>query len=125
MSNPIATAQRLEWRAWVFGLWGAAITGGAGSASSALSTMIVDPGDFNLHSGLSKLGEVMLVSFALPAFVSLMKFLSTHPLPDPVPQQVVANVETSMTVTPIDPMQPATTTKTSTPVMAPAPPEVK
>lgn len=123
MSNPIATAQRLDWRGWVFGIWSALMTAGAGAASAAIGTMVVDPNDFNLHGGLSKLLEVMAVSFVIPGVQSMLKFLSTHPLPDPSPQQVVANVETSLKVIPVDPTQPATTTKTSTPVMGPAPTE--
>lgn len=123
MNSPIMTAQRLDWRGWWFGIWSAAVSGGAGSASAALSTMIVDPDHFNIHAGLGRLEEIMVAAFVIPAFVSLMKFLATHPIPDPAPQQVAANVEITQKIIPTDPTQPATITKTTTPVIGPETPK--
>ena len=58
---------------WLHGLAAAAI----GAASSAVPTMIVDPATFNLHGGLGKLGEVVLLS----ALVAVAAYLKQSPLP--------------------------------------------
>ena len=90
MINAVATAQRLDWSGWFEGLWGAFITSAAGAASAAIGTMVVDPGDFNLHGGIRKLFEVMAVSALIPGMVSLLKFLQMHPLPDKLQEALKA-----------------------------------
>ena len=79
------TAQRLDWGAWVMGIWGAAVSGGAGAVSAGFGTMVMDPKDFNLGAGGSHhLFELMGICFGFSAFISLMKYLQTHPAPDPL-----------------------------------------
>lgn len=117
MSNPISTAQRLDWRGWWLGIWSALVTAGSGAVSSAVGTMVVDPSDFNIHEGLHKLIEVMAFCFIIPGAQSMFKFLSTHPLPDPAVQQPIATAETTTKIIPTDPSMPETKTVTSTPIM--------
>jgi hypothetical protein len=65
-----------NWRKWLNGLIGAAI----GSGASAIANMVVDPTDFNLHSGLAKLGQVCLVSGLIGAAL----YLKQHPTPEAI-----------------------------------------
>ena len=83
----ITVAQRLNWAGWFTGIMGAFISGGAGSISAALGTMMVDPLDFNLSNGLHKLLLVMLSSFLIPGLTSMFKYLQMKPIPDAVPPQ--------------------------------------
>ena len=62
-----------EWQIWVKGIVSAAIGGG----STAVTTMIVAPQDFNLGDGLSKVGAVAAVS----AIVAVANYLKQSPLP--------------------------------------------
>lgn len=91
----LTTAKKLNWTGWILGIWGAAISGGAGAVSAGFGTMIIDPKDFNVASGFHHLFELMGVCFAFSAFISLMKFLQTHPVPDPItintPGPVIVN----------------------------------
>jgi len=78
----ISVAQKLNWAGWFTGIMGAFISGGAGSISAALGTMMVDPGDFNFSTGLHKLLLVMLISFLIPGLTSMFKYLQLKPVPD-------------------------------------------
>ena len=59
--------------AWLYGMLGAAIRAAAGCTG----VIIVDPKDFNLESGLSKLGAVALWL----GIVAAIDYLRTKPLP--------------------------------------------
>lgn len=67
-------------RLWLHSLVAAVVSG----AANGVSVMIVSPTEFNLGTGLTKLGEVILIS----ALVGLAMFLKQSPLPpeeaDPV-----------------------------------------
>ena len=115
----------LNWSAWVLGIWGAFISAGAGTASVGLGTMVVDPSDFNLSSGRTKLIEVMIISFLIPGTVSMLKYLSMHAVPDPVPQEVVGSLKVQTTFTPTDKTQPETKIASVTPISTAATPEDK
>ena len=58
---------------WLYGMLGSAIKAAAGCTG----VILVDPKDFNLQSGLAKLGAV---AFWL-AFVAIVDYLRTKPLP--------------------------------------------
>ena len=58
---------------WLHSAAAAAISGGA----NGITVMIVDPVQFNLGSGIAKLGQVMIVG----ALVGLALFLKQSPLP--------------------------------------------
>jgi len=62
------------WRAWLKGVIGAGISGGA----VAISTSVLAPGTFNFGEGLGNLIKAAFIS----AGVSIAKFLITYPLPD-------------------------------------------
>lgn len=62
-----------DWRVWLKGLASAVI----GGASTAVTLVIVDPMTFNLETGLSKLGTVVVVN----AIVSAALYLKASPLP--------------------------------------------
>jgi len=64
----------LDWKLWLKGLISAVIGAGANS----VTLMIVDPTNFNLTTGLGKVGTVALVS----AFVAAAMYLKASPLPN-------------------------------------------
>ena len=66
----------MKWRIWFKGLVSALI----GGASTAVTTMIVSPAEFNLDGGLEKVGMVAAVS----AIVSAANYLKKSPMPDTV-----------------------------------------
>lgn len=84
MTNPLATAAKLDWSAWIRGLVGAAVSGGAGAVGATFGTMALDGKDFNFTSGLTHTLQLMGICFLISGLVSLMKFLQSHPTPDPV-----------------------------------------
>ena len=63
----------MAWKLWLRGLIAAVING----ASSTLAVMVIDPLDFNLETGLLKLGKVAFVSGLMGAFI----YLKQHPDP--------------------------------------------
>lgn len=63
----------MNWRDWLKGLASAAI----GAAANAVTVMIVDPANFNLSTGIGKVGTVALVS----AVVAAAFYLKQSPLP--------------------------------------------
>jgi hypothetical protein len=67
-----------NWQAWVKGLLAAVI----GGMASAVSLVIVDPNDFNLDTGLVKLGKVCVVA----AIINASMYLKASPLPTNVSQ---------------------------------------
>ncbi len=86
----------LSWKMWLYGLFAGAI----GGAASSVSVMIVDPVNFNLQSGWSKLWQVA----AINALVSMALYLKQSPLPaistiteTTVNQTVQTTVETATT----------------------------
>lgn len=85
VQNAAATARRLDLAGWLLGIWGAAISGGAASASAALGTIVLDKKDANAHHLLA----IAAICFGLPAVVSMMKYLALHPAPTYVPVALV------------------------------------
>lgn len=81
----LKTAKGLDWRGWIRGVIGATVSGGASAVGAGFGTIIIDPKDFNVFDGgASHLFLVMAVCFAFSSLISLMKFLSTHPIPDEI-----------------------------------------
>lgn len=64
----------MNWRMWVRGLAAAVVN----SVASAGVVAIVDPSDFNLTSGLPKLGSVC----GGAAIMGFFLYLKQHPLPE-------------------------------------------
>jgi hypothetical protein len=64
----------MNWKLWLKGLISAVI----GGAANAVTVMIVAPDQFNLQTGLPKLGAVCLVS----AIVAAALYLKQSPLPN-------------------------------------------
>ena len=58
---------------WLMGLVGGAVN----SAATSATAMFVAPDQFNLHGGLSKLGQMALVS----AIAGAALYLKQHPIP--------------------------------------------
>lgn len=71
----------LDWAHWLYGLAAALVGGFFGGISAAVSTMIVDPADFNLDGGFNKLAKVMGVSALVGAVTHLGAYLKQSPLP--------------------------------------------
>lgn len=63
----------MAWRLWVRGLVAAVISG----VSNSVVLMAIDPLDFNLETGLVKLGKVAAAS----GIVGLFLYLKQHPDP--------------------------------------------
>jgi len=59
---------------WLMGLVGGVVN----SVATSITVMIVAPDQFNIHEGLSKLGQSALVSLILGAAL----YLKQHPVPD-------------------------------------------
>ena len=64
----------MTWQTWLKGLLSAAI----GAAANSITVVIVDPTNFNLTTGIGKLGTVALVS----AIVAMAMYLKSSPLPE-------------------------------------------
>jgi len=75
----IDAASNLDYNTWVRGLVGAAISGGASSVSGAIVLPSLDSAQFNLFH--PHFWIAVLAIGGSSALVSLMKFLSTEPLP--------------------------------------------
>ena len=75
----LTTAQRMDWNGWLRGVIGALVSGGAGSVSSGIAVNFLDPAhDINIL-------KVMLVTFSVSGFISMMKYLATAPVPPEIP----------------------------------------
>jgi hypothetical protein len=64
----------MNWKLWLKGLISAAI----GGAASSVTVMAIDPTQFNVNEGLSKLGTVALVN----AIIAVALYLKQSPLPN-------------------------------------------
>lgn len=81
--NLFKVAGTLDWSGWVRGFIGALVSGGAGAVSSGFGGIILDPQQFNVtQGGFGHLMELMGITFAFSAVISLAKFLQVHPVPD-------------------------------------------
>jgi hypothetical protein len=73
--------QRSNWEAWLYGLAAAFIGGGAGSVTSGLASMGIDPEHFNLQSGLSHTFALMGAAFLVNGLISSCLYLRQSPIP--------------------------------------------
>ena len=71
----------MNWTLWWHRLIGAFISGGAGAASTALSVIVVDPNDFNLSAGLTKVLSVCFVTFLISGIAGAFLYLKDNPVP--------------------------------------------
>lgn len=72
---------RSSWEAWLFGLTAAFIGGGAGSVTSGIASMGIDPQHFNLRSGLYDTVALMGAAFLVNGLLSACLYLRQSPLP--------------------------------------------
>lgn len=63
----------VNWKAWLHGLGSAFIGGGA----NVVATMAIDPDDFNITTGISRVGALWMAS----GIVSAALYLKQSPLP--------------------------------------------
>lgn len=73
------------WTQWFMGLLGAAISGGAGALGTGGGGLILggqDPDHYLLQG--NHLLKLMLMTFIVSAVVSLMKYLQSNPVPEPL-----------------------------------------
>jgi hypothetical protein len=84
MLMAIETAKRLDWSAWLRGVFGSLISGGAGAVSAGFGSIIFDPNkDFSTGPhGVQHLFDLMIFCFFFSGLISLAKYLQTNPLPD-------------------------------------------
>jgi len=76
----IATAvTTMDWRGWLRGLIGAAISGGASAIATGLVVPVMDPDHWSFQAG--KLYGLVATVFCVSAVVSIAKFLQASPLP--------------------------------------------
>ena len=87
----------IDWTNWVRGLAAASIGGGAGAVTSGFGNIIVDPNDFNIHSG--KLYQVMAACFLINGLLAMMAFLHAQPIPALVARSESTRTEPDGTVT--------------------------
>lgn len=78
----IIESGRLDWSVWVRGIFRAGISGGAAAVSSTFGVTLIDPADWNIHTGKIKLVGLICITFAASGVVSIMKFLQAQPIPD-------------------------------------------
>lgn len=89
-----ATASKLDWSGWFYGVWTSTMSGAWGAVAGISGPMLTDAKDFNLGSGLSHTLESMAIGFLLTGLFSLAKFLQVHPAPDKV-QESLADAATA------------------------------
>jgi len=66
---------------WLYGLLAAAIGGGAGAVTSAISASLIKPEAFNLGGQLKPTIDLMMACFLLNGLVSMFFYLKQSPLP--------------------------------------------
>jgi hypothetical protein len=84
----IKKIKKLDTRSWLLGLTAAAIQGGSGAVQSAVVVTVIDPKDFGLQMATLK---VMIGMFIAGAFLKLMAFLNTTPVPSQVEVEMDVN----------------------------------
>jgi len=75
----------MNWEVWLYGLSAAFIGGGAGSVTSGLASMGIDPQHFNLGSGLHDTVALMGAVFMVNGLLSACLYLKQSPLPGTLP----------------------------------------
>jgi hypothetical protein len=66
---------------WLSGLLAAFVGGGAGSVTTGLASMGIDPEHFNLNAGLHHTLNLMGAVFLINGIVSVCMFLKQSPIP--------------------------------------------
>lgn len=75
----IAQIKHLDFRGWVYGLFHAAIGGGASSVTAAIAASFIKPQDFALAGADSF--KLMASVFLINAVISMFMYLKQSPLP--------------------------------------------
>lgn len=89
--------------AWLHGLFGALIGGGASAAASGIVLPMMKPEAFNFHAELIPMLENMLAMFAVSGLLSAFLYLKQSPLPaETVEISKTTEEKTTVTATPID-----------------------
>lgn len=80
MITAVSTFKHMDWAGWGLGIMRSMISGGAGAVTSGVTVGILDPHDWNIHSG--HLFELIGITFVGTGLIHMMTFLQTHPVPD-------------------------------------------
>lgn len=78
----LGKASRLDWAAWLLGIWTSTVSGGAGAVAGILGPMVTDSKDFNLGNGFHHTLESMGIAFVIMGILSLANFIKVHPAPE-------------------------------------------
>src|SRR4051812_24582568 len=76
--------KRLNWGAWLYGLWVAVVGGAAGAVTSAIGVSLLDPAKYNLGSpsAIHDVVRLVLVVFTINAVIVFFAYLAKHPAPE-------------------------------------------
>lgn len=83
----------LDFSNWVKGLVAAFIGGGSGAFSAGLSSMAVDPHDFNVYS--PKFWKLVFGTFVISGLVPFFAYLHSNPIPE---TKEVTNIKQTTTI---------------------------
>jgi len=103
---------KLNWSAWLYGLIGGFVGGGAGAIGAAFGGLMTDPDHFNPSNGPHHILVLMGWTFLFSGAITAAAYLSKSPLP---------SVEPSTTVSVATTMQEGAPPKTTTTVSATSP----
>jgi hypothetical protein len=67
---------------WLKGLFAAAVSGAAGGVMTGLAAVGIDPGHFNLQTGLGSTARIGMAAAAINAVIGVAAYLQKSPLPE-------------------------------------------
>ena len=71
----------LKWEIWLKGIVAAGIAGGANGVITGFAAVGIDPGHFNLQSGLHSTLAIAGVSALMSSIIGMAAYLKQSPLP--------------------------------------------
>jgi hypothetical protein len=71
----------LKWEIWLKGIVAAGIAGGANGVITGFAAVSIDPGHFNLQSGLHSTLAIAGVSALMSSIIGMAAYLKQSPLP--------------------------------------------
>ena len=72
----------LKWEIWLKGIVAAGIAGGANGVITGFAAMGIDPGHFNVQSGLRSTLAIAGVSALMSSIIGVAAYLKQSPLPN-------------------------------------------
>jgi hypothetical protein len=75
---------KLNWGAWLYGLWVAVVGGAASAVTSAIGVSLLDPGKYNVATtgAIHDTIRLVLTIFAINAIFLFFVYLAKHPAPE-------------------------------------------